>query len=535
MRWHRVLFVGCAVFAMVGWAVVGWTQTAKPSPQGRPSKSASSRAGAVSARPSPRPDVERFRQRVEAALSQPGANKGTWGVLVTDAETGEVLYARNSDSYFLPASCAKLFTTALALATLGPDYRVRTTIASTGPVDETGILHGDLVLIGRGDANLSNRKFPYDKKEEREGPPEKVFAELADSLAHRGVKEVTGDVITDDSFFQHEKIPSGWLADDLLWSYGAAVSAVTINDNTFVLDLRPGAREGDPVRNEAGSAANFYAIENSARTGARGSEDKLAVARDPGSRLIHVSGTMPAGAEPRRLTIAIEEPAEYAASLLGQLLEMRGVKIDGQARARHAGDALADPATPQTTLAEHTSIPLRDDVRLTNKISENLHAELMLLVAAREKAGATTYEDALKFANGFFRMAGIADGDVVLTDGSGLSRKDLVTPRALVQLLRYAATQPWGELYRSSLPVAGEDGTLSERMKATPAAGRVLAKTGTIEHANALAGYATTAHGEKIIFSILGDNNDMHAQDANKIIDAICLAMVEELEPASRK
>ncbi len=136
-------------------------------------------------------------------------------------------------------------------------------------------------------------------------------------------------------------------------------------------------------------------------------------------------------------------------------------------------------------------MPLSDEIRLTNKNSENLHAELLLLLAAHEKAGAQNYEDAMNFASDFFRTAGIADGDVVLSDGSGLSRKDLVTPRAVVQLLRYAATQPWGELYRSTLPVAGEDGTLSDRMKNTPAAARVFAKTGTIGHGNALSGYAT--------------------------------------------
>jgi D-alanyl-D-alanine carboxypeptidase/D-alanyl-D-alanine-endopeptidase (penicillin-binding protein 4) len=124
---------------------------------------------------------------------------------------------------------------------------------------------------------------------------------------------------------------------------------------------------------------------------------------------------------------------------------------------------------------------------------------------------------------------GIAESDVVLSDGSGLSRKDLVTPRAVVQLLRYAAGQSWGELYRSTLPVAGEDGTLFDRMKNTPAANRIFAKTGTIGHGNALSGYATTLQGERIVFSILGNNNNMHAQDANKVIDAICLAMVEEL------
>ena len=527
MAVHRrlhALFVGCVVFGMVVSAGAAYTAA-----QTQPSKSVNSRVGARNVKPAVRADVERFRQRAEAALSATGPDKGAWGVLVTDASTGEVLYTRNADGYFMPASNAKLFTTALALATLGPDYRVRTTVASVGIIDANGVLNGDLVLTGRGDASLSNRKFPYDKKEEREGPPEKVMAEFADAVAARGVTEVTGDVIADDSMFQHEKFPSGWLVDDILWSYGAAVSAIAVNDNTFPLEVRPAADEGEPARYEAGLAADFYYIDNLIRTGPRGSEEKLAVARDPGSRVIHLSGTMPVDAPTRRLTIAIEEPAEFAASLLARLLEAHGVKIDGSARARHTGGPPVDPAAPQTVLAEHTSVPLSDEIRLTNKNSENLHAELLLLLAAHEKAGANDYEDALKFASDFFKSAGIAEGDVVLTDGSGLSRRDLITPRAVVQLLRYAATQPWGELYRSTLPVAGEDGTLSDRMKNTAAAGRVFAKTGTIGHGNALSGYATTLRGEQLLFSILGNNNNLHAQDANKVIDAICVAMVEEL------
>jgi D-alanyl-D-alanine carboxypeptidase/D-alanyl-D-alanine-endopeptidase (penicillin-binding protein 4) len=521
--WH-LLLVGCGVFAVV--VCAGAARTAA---QSRHPKSVDSRIGARNVKPGARADVERFRQRAEAALSAAGPDKGAWGMLVTDAATGEVLYSRNPDGYFMPASNAKLFTTALALATLGPDYRVRTSVASSGTVDATGVLTGDLVLLGRGDANLSNRKFPFAKKEEKEGPPEKVIAEFADGVATRGVKEVTGDVIADDSMFEHEKFPSGWLVDDILWSYGAAVSAIAFNDNTFSLELRPASSVGESARYEAGLAADFYTVENLILTGARGSEEKLAVARDPGSRLLHLSGMMPLDAQPRRLTIAIEDPAEYAASLLARLLEARGVKIDGVARARHAGGPPGDAAAQQTILAEHTSVPLSDEIRLTNKNSENLHAELLLLLAAHEKAGARNYEDALKFASEFFKAAGIADGDVALSDGSGLSRKDLVTPRAIVQLLRYAAAQPWGELYRSTLPIAGEDGTLSDRMKNTPAAARIFAKTGTIGHGNTLSGYATTVRGERLLFSILGNNNNLHAQDANKVIDAICVAMVEEL------
>jgi D-alanyl-D-alanine carboxypeptidase/D-alanyl-D-alanine-endopeptidase (penicillin-binding protein 4) len=533
MAVHRKLhapLVGCVIFGMVVSAVTPHSAAQSP-----PSKPASSRAETTISKSTARADVERFRQRAEAALSAAGPDKGAWGVLVTDAATGEILYARNADGYFMPASNAKLFTTALALATLGPDYRVRTTVASSGTLDANGVLNGDLILIGRGDANLSNRKFPYGKKEEREGPPEKILAEFADAVAARGVKEVTGDVIADDSMFQHEQFPSGWLVDDILWSYGAAVSAIAVNDNTFFLELRPAANEGEPALYAAGLAADFYTVDNLIRTGARGSEEKLAVARDPGSRVIHLSGTMPLDAQTRRLTIAIEDPAEYAASLLGRLLEARGVKIDGGRSARHAGGPPVDAATPQTALAEHSSVPLSDEVRLTNKNSENLHAELLLLLAAHEKAGARNYEDALKVASDFFRAAGIAEGDAVLSDGSGLSRKDLVTPRAVVQLLRYAATQPWGELYRSTLPVAGEDGTLSDRMKDTPAAARIFAKTGTIGHGNALSGYATTLRGARLTFSILGNNNNLHAQDANKVIDAICVAMVEELGQAPQK
>jgi D-alanyl-D-alanine carboxypeptidase/D-alanyl-D-alanine-endopeptidase (penicillin-binding protein 4) len=527
-RRQCALMVGCVAIVLV--VCEGAANTPA---QSRAADSVKSRVSPEN-KSAPRADVERFRQRADAALSATGAEKGTWGVLVTDAATGEVLYSRNADGYFMPASNAKLFSTALALATLGPDYRVRTTVASNGVLDTNGVLNGDLVLTGRGDANLSNRRFPFEKKEEREGPPDKVLAAFADTVAARGVKEITGDVVADDSMFQHEKFPSGWLVDDILWSYGAAVSAITVNDNTFTLDLRPGAHEGDPARYDAGIAADFYTVENSVLTSARGNEEKLAVARDPGSRIIQVSGTMPLDAPTRRLNIAIEDPAEYAASLLARLLETRGVKIDGHSRARHAAVPSPDAAALQTILAEHTSVPLSDEVRLTNKNSENLHAELLLLLAAHEKTGANDYEDALKVASDFFRRAGIADGDVVLSDGSGLSRKDLVTPRSVVQLLRYAAAQPWGELYRSTLPIAGEDGTLSDRMKNTPAAGRIFAKTGTIGHGNTLSGYATTVHGAQLLFSILGNNNNLHAQDANKVIDAICVAMAEELESASQ-
>jgi D-alanyl-D-alanine carboxypeptidase/D-alanyl-D-alanine-endopeptidase (penicillin-binding protein 4) len=535
MGWRRKLsplLLKCGVVCMVVFACGG-----NMAAQTRPSKSPNSLRPAAVRKPAERADVARFRQRVETALSASGPNQGFWGVLITDAATGEILYARNAGNYFTPASDAKLFTTALALTTLGPEYRVRTTISTSGTLDANGVLNGDLVLTGRGDANLSNRKFPYEKKVEHDGAPEKALAALADAVVAGGVKEIAGGVVADDSLFQLERFPSGWTIDDMLWSYGAAVSAIAVNDNTFTVDLRAGEHEGDAATFTVEPASDFYTIENSVHTSARGSEEKPAVVREPGSRLIRLSGSLPVGAQPRHLTIAIEEPAEYAAALLARLLEARGIQIHGAARARHSGDpalSSADGST-ETILAERTSEPLAEEIRHVNKNSLNLHAELLLLLAAHEKAGATAREDAVKFAADFYKAAGIADGDVVLSDGSGLSRRDLVTPRAIVQLLNYAATQPWGEIYRSSLPIAGEDGTLFERMKNTAAEGRIFAKTGTVEHVVALSGYATTTRGAHLIFSILGNNNSLHAQTADAVLDAVALAMIEELGPVPER
>ncbi|MGB6430450.1 MAG: D-alanyl-D-alanine carboxypeptidase/D-alanyl-D-alanine-endopeptidase, partial [Candidatus Acidiferrales bacterium] len=529
--------------------------------------------------------------RAEAQLAARGADTGSWGLLVADADTGAVLYESGADRYFAPASNTKLFTTALALATLGPEFRIRTTIETRGALSPEGRLAGDLVLMGRGDPNLSNRKFPFDKEVERDGPPEKVLADLADQVVARGVRQISGDVVADDTYFSYQRFPAGWTVDDIQWNSGAAVDAIAVNDNTLALELRPAAREGDAASFDAEPWAGFYTIDNQISTGAHGSPVKLRVTREPGSRTIHLSGSIPIGAAPRALTIAIEEPAEYAAALLTQLLETRGVKIFGQPRAQHAeppaetlpardfgtpppapgapdaanapsapippdaqapdaqapqaapnaASAPAAPsaapevtatAAPSTVLAEHVSLPLAEDVRLVNKISENLHAELLLRVAARETTGATSMEDALPFAESWRDAAGLPAGGALLTDGSGLSREDLVTPRAVVALLEYASKQSWGDLFRSTLPVAGEDGTLSNRMKATSADGRIQAKTGTLEHVNALSGYATSVGGAHLVFSFLSDDHAMPGHDAEAVLDSIAVAMVEEIKPS---
>jgi serine-type D-Ala-D-Ala carboxypeptidase/endopeptidase (penicillin-binding protein 4) len=518
----------------------------------RPSSSLSSKKKpAIAVRLDERADIAKFRARVVEILSDARANRAYWGISVADRDSGRVLYALNDDHFFTPASNAKIFTTALALSALGTDYRFHTTIESNAALGSDGRLGGDLIFVGRGDPDLSNRKYPYEKGNLKDGPVDKVLAEMADAAVAKGLKEVDGDVVADDSYFPYDPYPAGWNAGDLFFAFGAPVSAIAFNDNTVTVEIRPGAMPGDipetTVQPEA--AARGLGFELSAVSASE--KAAFAVVRQPGEHFILLRGAISPGHAPMRTDVAMLDSAETAAAELKQLLEARGVLVTGGIRVRHgappwtsaSGEPILDRPTerlePETEaaptgaspliLAEHVSQPLLEIVRMTNKVSQNLHAEILLRAVGREKFGVGSTAAGLKAERNFLKAAGVADGDVVLSDGSGLARDDLVTPRATVALLRYALRQPWGESFLATLPVAGVDGTLENRMKDTPAAGLVEAKTGSADHARALSGYATTRGGEYLVFSLFDNNNPQHWSDATAALDAITEAMVEML------
>jgi D-alanyl-D-alanine carboxypeptidase/D-alanyl-D-alanine-endopeptidase (penicillin-binding protein 4) len=471
--------------------------------------------------------AERFGGRADKLLHAPPVDKGEWGLLVVDAESGTTLYEKNADHYFEPASNMKLLTTALALDTLGPGYRFRTTVETNGTLGTDGKLSGDLILVGRGDPNLSNRKFPYEAKEEFDGPPERTLAELADALVARGVKEVTGDVVGDDSYFPRERYPEGWEIGDMVWEYGAAISAIAVNDNTVMVTLTPGEKAGDAVQESLEPETLEFTVKNEVTTIGAKEKPELRLTREPGTDAVVVSGTLAVKSGPRKLVLGVQEPAQHAAILLALLLAERHIKVDGKVRAVHEPDP--NEAT-RTVLAEHISVPLKDSVKLVNKISQNLHTELLLRTAARQQGRWATPEDLLKFPEPFYAKAGVPEGDVIQTDGSGLSRRDLVTPRAFVAVLQYAQKQAWFPAYFASLPVAGADGTLNERMKEAPLAGKIHAKTGSVTHVRALSGYAETPGGRRLIFSFMSNNQGVKNHEVHEAIDGLCLAMVEEFD-----
>jgi D-alanyl-D-alanine carboxypeptidase/D-alanyl-D-alanine-endopeptidase (penicillin-binding protein 4) len=473
--------------------------------------------------------VELFGARTQMILGSGQPAKGEWGILIADANTGQVLFEQNADRYFVPASNMKLFTTALALATLGPDYRFRTTLESPAEPAADGKIAGPLYLVGRGDPNLSNRKFPFDLKEEFIGPSEKVIVELADAIAAKGVKEISGDIVGDDSYFPRDRYPNGWEIDDMVWEYGAAISAIVLDDNTVQLTLTPGGNAGDRVDAVVAPTAPEFTVDNQVITSATGVKPDLTLKREPGSNVVTLLGTLPAKSNQRKLTLAIQEPGLHAAAMLKRLLEDRGIKVGGTVR-----QLSLPPGPPEgekrVVLAEHLSIPLRQSVKLVNKISQNLHTEMLLRTAARQNGVWSTPEDLANFAASFYSIAGIPPGDVVQTDGSGLSRHDLVTPRAVVALLLHVQKQPWFGAYFESLPVAGIDGTLEDRMKNSIAVGRLHAKTGSVEHVRTRSGYADLPSGRRLVFSFLSNNMGSKSHEATDALDALSIAMIEEFD-----
>jgi serine-type D-Ala-D-Ala carboxypeptidase/endopeptidase (penicillin-binding protein 4) len=472
---------------------------------------------------------DRFAARANVLLDAVPVSQGEWGLLIVDAASGEVLYEKNAASYFVPASNMKLLTTALALDKLGLNYRFRTTVETDGELSPSGQLTGNLILVGRGDPNLSNRKFPFDIKEEFDGPPDKVLAELADQIAARGVKEISGAIVGDDSYFPRERYPGGWEIDDMVWEYGAAISAIVVDDNTVSLTLTPGEKSGDSVAALLEPATPDFIVKNEVVTSGAKERADLRLTREPGAQTVLVTGSLPAKSSPRKLVLAIEEPAQHAASLLAQLLVDRGVKFNGKIRALHD----PDPAeSSRTVLAQHVSLPLGDTVRLVNKISQNLHTEVLLRTSARQQGRWVTPEDLLKFPQEFYLRAGIAEDDVVQTDGSGLSRHDLVTPRALVALLEFAQKQPWFPAYYASLPIAGVDGTLNEHMKNSVGTGRIHAKTGSVSHVRTLSGYADPPGARRLIFSFLSNNQGGKNHETHDTLEGLCEAMMEEFAGA---
>jgi serine-type D-Ala-D-Ala carboxypeptidase/endopeptidase (penicillin-binding protein 4) len=461
------------------------------------------------------------------------ARAAFWGISIIDPKSGETLYELNPNRFFVPASNTKLFTTALALARLGPDHRLVTTVRAAAAPDAQGVVRGELRLVGGGDPNLSARPLPY-----RMGPvagnPLAAIEDLADQLAARGVRRIEGDIVGDDTWYVFAPYPEGWGIDDPQYEYGAPVSALSLNDNAFTLRIRPGTQEGDSAVLQLLPPIEFYQIDNRIRTVEAG-ERKIRFDRDPGGAQLRLWGTIPARDRGADMLLGIEDPAEYAAAALRFALASRGIVVTGSVRTRHLLPnevedlTSAVPATPAwgVELARRVSAPLAEALQVIDKVSQNLHAELALRAVARARRGIGSREAGVEEMKIFLEEAGVDKSQYNLVDGSGLARLNLVTPATVMKLLLHMYRSPHRETWIGLLPVGGQDGTLSSRMGGPPAAGRIRAKTGSLSHVAALSGYAERAGGDLVAFSILVNNFNRPASEVRGVMDRICTLIVE--------
>jgi D-alanyl-D-alanine carboxypeptidase/D-alanyl-D-alanine-endopeptidase (penicillin-binding protein 4) len=461
--------------------------------------------------------------------SSPDARTAFWGIQVVDLASGKLIYELNPNHNFVPASNTKLFTTAMALHRLGPNHTFTTRVIADAAPDADGRIAGSLRLVGGGDPNLSARAIPY-KMGPATGNPLAAIEDLADQLVARGVRRVDGGIIGDDTWYVWQPYAVGWGIDDPQSDDGPPISALTLTDNVLTLQVIPGAAVGEPAAVTFTPGIEFYRVDNRVRTVAVGGEHRIHFHRVPGSRYAELWGTIPLRDRGESFLISVEDPAEYAARALQAALEDRGITLTGQATVRHllpdeVGDlkeAPADAAVTGVELARRVSAPLAEDLRITDKVSQNLHAELALRAVAKTRRHVGSFEAGREEMRGFLNEIGIDEREYNLMDGSGLSRLNLVTPSAVVKLLRFMYGTDDRDAWISLLPVGGQDGSLSARFGQTPAAGKVHAKTGSLSHVSALSGYIERSDGTWVAFSILVNNYMGGSAGVRGVMDRIC-------------
>ncbi len=470
--------------------------------------------GQVRLKPDPTTARANVLQRdIDAILSDAALAHGYWGVLVKSLKTGETLYDLNSRRLFIPASNMKTVTLAVAAERLGWDFTYETRLLAAGRID-AGRLDGDLLVIGSGDPSIVTA----------DGMSDRLFDDWAAKLKAAGVQSVNGRVIGDDNTFDDEELGFGWSWDDLPDDYAAGVSALQFNENAVRLTVVPGTAAGDYAAVSLSPTGSGLVVDSEVRTSAAAVPASIAARRLPGSSRLTLRGTIPLGAAPAARDVSVDNPTAFFVNALRSALIARG--IDVREPAVDIDDiANARPRTGAIPVASHRSPPLSVLAARLMKISQNLYAETLFKTIGAA-AGPPTFLTGRTQVQTAMQGWGVSGTDLIVRDGSGLTRYDFVSPAALVTILTHIEhDQRLRGPFAESLPIAGRDGSLSTRMKATAAEGNARAKTGSMTGVRTIAGYVTSADGEPLVFSIMTNNFETPPVTVTNAADAIVVRL----------
>jgi len=482
------------------------------------------RGGAEPVAPAPVPGTPatdmrttQLRADLEEIIGRPNWNGDRWSVLVVSLDRGDTLYQKGSSDQLTPASNMKLFTTAAALYYLGPDFRYNTFLMTTGTIQDS-VLTGDVVIYGTGDPTFSDRF----------GNKLRVWEAFADTLKSLGVRQITGDIVGDGSYFEGPGNGNGWQPNYMNASYAANAGALSFAENVALIQVKPGAAAGLPAEVRFVPGGDAIAVVNKTTTTASG-RGRISAARAAYDGPIIVSGRIGRKAGAVMRSVPISDPAQYAAAAFREVLLKREVAVGGKVRSalteaespvtnRSVYAPALDSQSPVRVLAIHTSPPLIDIIEIINKKSHNLMAEQVLRTIGRVAIGTGSVDAGSKAVQHMLTREG-HQADLSMHDGSGLSILNRTSAHGIVELLDLMSESPNFELYWKTLPEAGTAGGL-RRMYRTDAERNLHAKTGTIDHVSALSGYVTAANGERLAFSIIS-NNVPSTWMAKRVEDAI--------------
>ncbi len=454
--------------------------------------------------------LEELRKEIDILFEDPDFFNAQWGVTIQSLETGEYFYRKNENKLLMPASSLKLVTSSAGLELLGSDYRFKTEIYTTGSITGT-TLNGSVIVKGFGDPAISGRYYSDNAL--------RIFNDWADSLLNNGIEEISGDLIGDDNAFDDIGLGDGWSWDYETYWFAAPSGALSFNDNCVDILVTP-AKAGNKAEIKTIPDTKYIVIVNRVITVPFDSAAGIEIYRERGTNVITVSGKIREGVNPVKLYATVNNPTQYFMVVLRDILKTKGITVKGFAV--DIDDMTKTTSAERKLLFTHYSPPLSDLVKVINKNSQNFFAEQLLKVISYERTGVGTASNGIKEIKRLIPRMGINSDNLVQVDGSGLSRQNLVTSQQLVSILRYMYKSDNFPAFYNSLPIAGKDGTLADRMRKTKAAEKIRAKTGYIGGVRSLTGYAVTADGEMVAFCMIVNNFTVPLVLAENLQDLVC-------------